>query len=63
MYATQSTALNASRPNAQAAGHTASRPARYRNRDFGTGYGNSSGYATGRRYTSGSQPASRFRLV
>jgi len=26
-------------------------PARYRDRDFGVGYGNSSGYASERRYT------------
>lgn len=39
------------------------RPVRYRNRDFGTGYGSSSGYAAVRRYTPGSQPTPRFRLV
>lgn len=36
---------------------------RYRTRDFGTGYGSSSGYAASRRYTPGSQPAARFRLA
>ena len=36
---------------------------RYRSRDFGTGYGRSSGYAASRRYTPGSQPAERFRLA
>lgn len=41
----------------------APRPSRYRERDFGTGYGTSSGYAAARRYTRGSQPAPRFRLV
>lgn len=39
------------------------RPARYRSRDYGSGYGNSSGYAAARRYTPGSQPAARFRMV
>ena len=41
----------------------AQRQARYRSRDFGSGYGSSSGYAAARRYTPGSQPAPRFRLV
>jgi hypothetical protein len=38
------------------------RPARDRARDFGVGYGNSSGYASARRYL-GSQPAPRFRCA
>lgn len=37
------------------------RPAR-RERDFGIGYGNSSGYATGRRYA-GDLGCPRFRVV
>lgn len=66
MYRTESN------PNASfsAAAHAAAdrrlssrNPARYRSRDFGSGYGSSSGYAADRRYTPGSQPASRFRLV
>ncbi|MEN1958324.1 hypothetical protein [Luteimonas changyuni] len=36
---------------------------RYRSRDFGTGYGSSSGYAAARRYAPGGQPAPRFRLI
>ena len=40
----------------------APRPARYPSREFGMGYGSSSGYAAARRYTPGSQPAPRFRL-
>lgn len=36
---------------------------RYRSRDFGTGYGSSSGYAAARRYAPGSQTPARFRLV
>lgn len=62
MYRTQSNAQNAPRPAAQAQA-PASRPARYRHRDFGTGYGASSGYAASRRYLPGSQPAPRFRMV
>lgn len=38
------------------------RPSRYRARDFGIGYGTSSGYAAARRYAPGSQPAPRFRF-
>jgi len=38
------------------------RPARERARDFGVGYGNSSGYASARRYL-GNQPAPRFRCA
>lgn len=63
MYRTQSNALNAPRPAGQAAPSAAPRPARYRHRDFGTGYGASSGYAASRRYLPGSQPAPRFRMV
>lgn len=49
------------RPNA---GHRAAAPApRYRSRDFGTGYGRSSGYAASRRYAPGSEPLPRFRLA
>lgn len=33
-----------------------------RERDFGVGYGNSSGYASGKRYTS-DWPATRFRMA
>ena len=64
MYANEARTLNAS-TNSHAvatARGPAPRSPRYRSRDFGTGYGNSSGYATGRRYASGSPPA-RFRLV
>ena len=60
MYRTDTSAA----PSARAA---ASRPLadapRYRSRDFGTGYGTSSGYAASRRYTPGSQPLTRFRLA
>lgn len=45
------------------AGRNAPRPSRYPSRDFGTGYGRSSGYAAGRSYAPGSQPVARFRLV
>lgn len=38
----------------------AARPSRYRARDFGLGYGSSSGYASARRYAPGSQQAPRF---
>lgn len=41
---------------------TGRRPARDRARDFGVGYGNSSGYASARRYL-GNQPAPRFRCA
>ena len=41
------------RPNAAAQNATSSRPAR-RERDFGVGYGSSSGYASPRRYVTGS---------
>lgn len=37
-------------------------PSRYRARDFGVGYGSSSGYGAPRRYASSATPT-RFRLV
>lgn len=43
--------------------HATARQARYPSRDFGTGYGRSSGYASARSYIPGSQPAPRFRIV
>ncbi|HEY4531310.1 MAG TPA: hypothetical protein VIG97_13470 [Luteimonas sp.] len=36
---------------------------RYRARDFGAGYGRSSGYAASRRYAPGSESLPRFRLA
>lgn len=42
---------------------TAPRPSRYRSRDFGSGYGSSSGYASARSYAQGKPPVARFRLV
>lgn len=60
MYRTDSNALVSS---ANATSRNAPLPSRYPSRDFGTGYGRSSGYAAPRRYaTPGTQPA-RFRLV
>ncbi|MBJ6979803.1 MULTISPECIES: hypothetical protein [unclassified Luteimonas] len=63
MYRTDANAA----PSARAAAAAAARPLvhapRYRSRDFGTGYGSSSGYAASRRYTPGSQPLTRFRLA
>jgi hypothetical protein len=44
----------------EAIAYTASAPNRYRERDFGIGYGASSGYALDKRYTS-DWGASRFR--
>ena len=61
MYRTDSNA-SFSASNAAADRRFTATPARYRSRDFGTGYGNSSGYAAARRYTPVGQPA-RFRLV
>lgn len=55
--------LNANVLNAADRRLPTARPARYRSRDYGSGYGNSSGYAAARRYTPGSQPAARFRMV
>jgi len=43
--------------------HRAAPAPRYRARDFGTGYGRSSGYAASRRYAPGSEPLPRFRLA
>ena len=56
MYRTDATAITS---QARLPAHAP----RYRSRDFGTGYGRSSGYAAARRYTPGSQPAARFRLA
>ncbi|MGY0612980.1 MULTISPECIES: hypothetical protein [unclassified Luteimonas] len=53
----------ASANGAAKSGSAAGQVPRYRSRDFGTGYGSSSGYAAARRYAPGSQPTSRFRLV
>ncbi|WP_158238347.1 MULTISPECIES: hypothetical protein [Luteimonas] len=49
---------------AQTATARAAAPAavRYASRDFGTGYGRSSGYASPRRYSQTSTPV-RFRIV
>jgi hypothetical protein len=51
---TPSTKTPYPRPNVPNPNHTVVAIARHghRNRDFGVGYGNSSGYASGRRYAS-----------
>ena len=59
MYRNDATAASA-RPSAA---HRAAPAPRYRARDFGTGYGRSSGYAASRRYAPGSEPLPRFRLA
>ena len=61
MYRTESTV--ASHATTNAVRLPAPRPVRYRSRDFGSGYGSSSGYAAARRYVPGNQPLSRFRLA
>ncbi|MGY1459446.1 MULTISPECIES: hypothetical protein [unclassified Luteimonas] len=62
MYRTDSNALVA--PAASTAtSRNAALPSRYPSRDFGTGYGRSSGYAAAHRYAPASQPIARFRLV
>ena len=60
MYRTDTNAASVRTP---AAARLPAHAPRYRARDFGTGYGSSSGYAASRRYTPGSQPAARFRLA
>ena len=60
MYRTDTNAASVRTP---AAARLPVHAPRYRARDFGTGYGTSSGYAASRRYTPGSQPAARFRLA
>ena len=63
MYRTDSTASRRlETPVAASASRRAESPARYRSRDFGIGYGASSGYAARRGYAA-SQLAPRFRLV
>ncbi|NUT12879.1 MAG: hypothetical protein HOQ33_00055 [Cupriavidus sp.] len=47
---------------ARAAAVNATPRSQHRERDFGVGYGNSSGYASARRYTSDWAPA-RFRFA
>ena len=59
MYRNDATAAS---PRPNPARHAAPAP-RYRARDFGTGYGRSSGYAASRRYAPGSEPMPRFRLA
>ena len=49
-------------PSTDRRASTATHATRYRSRDFGTGYGSSSGYAVARRYAPAGQPAPRFRL-
>lgn len=61
MYRTDTSAAPSARAAAPALPVT--HAPRYRSRDFGTGYGSSSGYAASRRYTPGSQPLTRFRLA
>ena len=62
MYLSNASVFSAT--NAASDGNrNAPRPSRYRERDFGTGYGASSGYAAARSYPRTSQPAPRFRLV
>ena len=63
MYRTDSNAAVRFPVNAAPARvHDAAPHARYRSRDFGVGYGTSSGYAAARRYAPNASP-SRFRLV
>jgi len=62
MYRTN-TNPTVSAPVAHAGTPNAPRPSRYPSRDFGTGYGRSSGYAAARRYATGTPPVARFRLV
>lgn len=62
MYRNDSNALVAPAAS-NATSRNAPRPSRYPSRDFGTGYGRSSGYAAPRSYALGSQPVARFRLV
>ena len=67
------TTMNASRnlqstyssPSRTVAAAVASTPVRHvhRERDFGVGYGNSSGYASQRRYTTDQWAPSRFRCL
>ena len=59
MYRNDTNAASRPNPSPRPALHAA----RYRARDFGTGYGASSGYASSRRYVMGSQPLPRFRLA
>jgi hypothetical protein len=64
MNVTHLHAPHASRPSVAATARveSVSASARYRDRDFGTGYGHSSGYGLDRRYTSDwGQPRFRFR--
>lgn len=63
MYRTEASVASRANANTNAARLPAPRPVRYRSRDFGSGYGNSSGYAAARRYVPGNQPTSRFRLA
>ena len=52
----------AGRPGVESAPLSSPAPRRYRDRDFGVGYGASSGYAPGKRYTSDwGQARFRFR--
>lgn len=66
MYRTESN-LSAKANLHSSALHAAPAPAvetpRYRARDFGIGYGRSSGYAAARSYAPASAPAPRFRVV
>lgn len=62
MYRTHANAL-APTTSSTSTARNAPRPSRYRSRDFGSGYGSSSGYASARSYTQGKQPVARFRLV
>ena len=63
MYSTHSNVHVPAIPANGTAGRNAPRPSRYPSRGFGSGYGNSSGYAAARSYTQGRQPVARFRLV
>ena len=53
----------ATRPYAPVAYSAASSSNRHRERDFGVGYGSSSGYATTRSYTTGNNGPRLFRCV
>ncbi|NLA66831.1 MAG: hypothetical protein GX856_01030 [Gammaproteobacteria bacterium] len=62
MYRNDTNAAPRSSVHSAARAQDSSSRIRYRNRDFGVGYGSSSGYAAARRYAPSQSPA-RFRLV